>query len=168
MTIRLAVPSDYPTVSDLTLEAYLPALKHGEDDPYRATLADAAGRAEAAELLVATRDGRTVGTIALCRPGSEYAEIAHADELEVRMLAIDPSVQRAGIGSALMQHVHDTAAAEGYAGVVLSVIDTNERAAAFYHSLGYARVPERDWEPVPDVFLQVWTRPVGPVSAPSD
>lgn len=168
MTIRRATPADYATVSALTLDAYLPALRHGEDDPYRATLADAAGRAEAAELMVATRDGRTVGTIALCRPGTEYAEIARPDELEVRMLAIAPAAQRAGIGSSLMRHVHDTAAAEGYSVVVLSVIDTNERAAAFYRTLGYARVPERDWEPVPDVLLQVWTRPVGPASAPSD
>ena len=168
MTIRRATPADYATVSALTLAAYLPALKHGENDPYRTTLSDAAGRAEAAELIVATRDGRTVGTIALCRPGSAYAEIARSDELEVRMLAIDPTVQRAGIGALLMRHVHDTAAAEGYPAVVLSVIDTNVRAAAFYRSLGYVRVPERDWEPVPDVFLQVWTRPVGAASAPLD
>lgn len=146
----------------LTLDAYLPALKFGEDDPYRETLADAAGRAESAELLVAVQDQHLVGTITLCRPGTPYAEIASPDELEVRMLAVAPTAQRSGVGAALMAHAHTTAAAEGLAAVVLSVVDTNEQAAAFYRSLGYQRVPARDWTPVPHVRLLVSRRPVRP------
>jgi hypothetical protein len=54
-----------------------------------------------------------------------------------------------------MTHAHATAAAEGYVAVVLSVIDTNEQAAAFYRALGYERAPDRDWTPVPHVLLLV-------------
>jgi ribosomal protein S18 acetylase RimI-like enzyme len=52
------------------------------------------------------------------------------------------------------------AEAEHTAAVVLSVIDTNTRAASFYQQLGYQRLPERDWVPVPDVTLEVWIRQV--------
>lgn len=160
--IRAARPEDLSRITALTLAAYLPALKYGDDDPYRATLADSAGRANDAELLVAVRDDVVVGTITLCRPGTPYAEIASADELEVRMLAVDPTVQRSGVGIALMAHARATAATEGYAAVVLSVIDCNERAASFYRALGYERVPDRDWKPVPHVLLLVSRCPVSP------
>jgi ribosomal protein S18 acetylase RimI-like enzyme len=158
--IRAARPEDHSRIVALTLAAYLPALRHGAEDPYRDTLADSAGRARDAELLVAVLDHRVVGTITLCRPGTPYAEIASPDELEVRMLAVDPTVQRSGVGAALMAHAHATAATEGYAAVVLSVIDTNAPAAAFYRALEYERVPDRDWTPVPHVLLQVSRRPV--------
>jgi ribosomal protein S18 acetylase RimI-like enzyme len=60
-----------------------------------------------------------------------------------------------------MTEVHDVASAEGFLAVVLSVVETNARAAAFYARLGYQRQPERDWQPVPDVTLQVWRRSLG-------
>ena len=59
-----------------------------------------------------------------------------------------------------MAHAHASAATEGYDAVVLSVIDTNEEAAAFYRALGYERVPDRDWTPVPHVLLLVSRHPV--------
>jgi ribosomal protein S18 acetylase RimI-like enzyme len=155
LLVRRATPADYVAVAELTLAAYLPALKFGADDPYRDTLADSAGRAASAELLVAEQDGNLVGTVTLCRPGTPYAEIAGPDELEVRMLAVAPAAQRSGIGATLMAHAHEAAAREGLDAVVLSVVDTNERAAAFYRSLGYRRDPARDWTPVPHVLLQV-------------
>jgi ribosomal protein S18 acetylase RimI-like enzyme len=161
-SIRPARPDELEAIGRLTVAAYLPTLALDEDDRYRATLADAAGRATAAELLVAADDSRIVGTVALCRPGTPYAEVATSDELEVRMLAIAPTAQRAGVGSALMQHVHAVADQEGFTGIVLSVVDTNVRAAAFYRSLGYERQPQRDWTPVPHVHLLVWRRSTGP------
>lgn len=145
-------------MGELTVAAYLPGLTFGADDPYRATLEDAAGRASAAELLVALLADDVVGTTTLCRPGTPLAEVAHRRELEVRMLAVDPAAQRTGVGSALMAHALTVAEREGFTAVVLSVVDDNERAAAFYRSLGYHRRPDRDWTPVPHVRLHVWQR----------
>ncbi len=45
--------------------------------------------------------------------------------------------------------------------MVISVIDTNERAINFYTRLGYARLPERDWSPTrtgiatPDTSIRI-------------
>jgi hypothetical protein len=41
--------------------------------------------------------------------------------------------------------------------VVISVVRGNEGAEQLYRRLGFVREPDRDWEPVPGVFLQVST-----------
>ena len=158
LTIRPALTGEYQAIGQLTAHAYAPVLSFGTTDPYVSTLQDAAGRAEKAELWAAVSQGQLAGTVTVCRPGGPYAEIASSCELEVRMLAVDPAHQRTGMGAALMSAVHTTAAAEGFVAVVLSVIDSNTRAQAFYSSLGYERDPERDWQPLPNVTLQVWRR----------
>lgn len=150
--IRVAAPSEYEQIGELTAAAYADVLTAGNDDPYRSVLLDAAGRARSGELVVAIdRRDAILGTVTVGRPGTAMAEIAHPYELEVRMLAVAPSYEGRGIGRALMQYVHDTAAAESLPKVVLSVIATNTRALDFYRSLGYARMPERDWLPRPDM-----------------
>jgi ribosomal protein S18 acetylase RimI-like enzyme len=151
-------------VGSLTVTAYAPVLRFGESDPYTESLADAAGRAAEGDLLVALVGDDIVGTVTVGRPGTSYAEVAGDDELEVRMLAVAPTAQRLGIGRALMTEVLSMAEVEGVAAIVLSVIDTNTGAAAFYRSLGYQRLPERDWVPVPHVNLEVWIRQVVPRS----
>jgi ribosomal protein S18 acetylase RimI-like enzyme len=161
LTIRRALPDEYAAIGTLTVNAYAPVLTFGDDDPYRQTLADAPGRATAAELWAATTAGRLVGTVTVCRPGSPYAEIAAPDELEVRMLAVAPEAQGQGIGVQLMQRVHDTAQKERFAAVVLSAVESNAGAVEFYTALGYTHNPDRDWTPVPTITLQVWRRPLG-------
>ncbi len=161
LTIRRALSGEYEAIGQLTADAYAPVLTFGDTDPYLSTLQDAVGRAEKAELWAAVSTGQLVGTVTVCRPGGPYAEIASPGELEVRMLAVAPTRQRSGVGQALMSAVHGTAVTEGFRWVVLSVIETNERARAFYASLGYERRPERDWHPLPDLTLQVWQKDLG-------
>lgn len=160
LTIRRALPHEYASIGALTVDAYAPVLTFGAADPYRQTLSDAAGRAAAAELWSATSGDQLVGTVTVCRPGSRYAEIAAPDELEVRMLAVGPAAQGQGVGVELMERVHDTARTENFAAVVLSVVESNLNAVAFYTALGYTRALDRDWVPVPDITLQVWRWPV--------
>jgi GNAT superfamily N-acetyltransferase len=162
LTIRPALPHEYTAIGLLTADAYAPVLTFGSADPYREVLQDAAGRATAAELWAALADERLVGTVTVCRPGTPYAEIASAGELEVRMLAVSPRAQGSRVGATLMSAVHDLALREGFDAVVLSVVETNTPAATFYSRLGYTRSPDRDWTPVPNITLQVWRRRVEP------
>ncbi|MCZ3389176.1 MAG: GNAT family N-acetyltransferase [Actinomycetia bacterium] len=160
LNICRALPDEYASIGALTVDAYAPVLTFGDADPYRQTLMDAAGRAAAAELWSATSGDQLVGTVTVCRPSSRYAEIAALDELEVRMLAVAPAAQGRGVGVALMERIHETARTEQFAAVVLSVVESNVSAVAFYTALGYTRARDRDWEPVPDITLQVWRWPV--------
>lgn len=141
----------------LTVRAYV---RHGglhPDDGYARVLADAADRAQRAELYVAELDGRVVGTVTVAEHGRPYAEVSSPEELEFRMLAVDPEVGGRGIGTQLVRFVVAEARRRGRARVVISVVRGNEGAEQLYRRLGFVREPERDWEPVPGVFLQVST-----------
>ena len=129
-----------------------------------AVLLDAESRADDAELLVAVNDGDDIiGTVTVCRPGNDLADIARPGEIEVRMLAVADHFAHQGVGSLLMEHVHERARNEHFEAVVLSVIATNTAAIRFYRRLGYRPEPERDWLPRADMdaMLEVFIRPTG-------
>lgn len=154
LLIRTAEPTEFASIGRLSAYAYASVLKFG--DPYIQTLTDARGRAAVAELWVAIAHEQIVGTVTLCRPGSSFAQVATSDELEVRMLAITSLARGQGIGARIMAAAQQTAHVEGLSAVVLSVVESNVDAAGFYEHIGYTRVPERDWQPVPDITLQTW------------
>ena len=70
---------------------------------YDPVLRDVAGRAEAAEVLVAADDAALLGTVTLVLDGGPMREISEGDEGEFRMLAVDPAAQGRGAGAALVE-----------------------------------------------------------------
>jgi GNAT superfamily N-acetyltransferase len=149
--IRPAAPAEYAAVGELCVVAYAPYLDGDAD--YMATLRDAAGRAAAAELLVAAEDGRLLGTVTFVPDGGPLGEIATPEEAEFRMLAVDPSAQGRGVGLALTQRVLEESRRRGKAGVVCSSLAEMRAAHRIYERLGFRRAPARDWSPVPGVDL---------------
>lgn len=156
VTVRPARPEEFELIGELSVQAYVGGGVIPHDHTYVPHLRNVARRAEGAELLVAV-DGEdaVLGTVTVARPGSPAAEIARAGELEFRMLATAPGARGRGIGELLTRAVIDRARELGLACVVLSVADDNARAARLYQRLGFQREPERDWAPVPDVWLLV-------------
>src|SRR3954451_7580643 len=120
---------------------------------YRAVLRDVARRASAAELLVATEDGRVLGTVTLVADRGAVGEIAGPDEAEFRMLAVDPAAQGRGVGAALLRRVVDETRARGKARIVCSSLPEMRAAHRVYERAGFRRAPARDWSPVDDVRL---------------
>jgi ribosomal protein S18 acetylase RimI-like enzyme len=156
LTIRPARPDELKAVGELTLDAYVADgyFQEGVARPYRAHLADAVSRAEQAELLVAVdADNSLLGTVTIALPGTPYAEVSREGELEFRMLAVDPLARNRGVGGALIQAVLDRARELGFPRVVLCSQDTMVGVQGIYQKLGFRRMPERDWEPLPDVKL---------------
>jgi ribosomal protein S18 acetylase RimI-like enzyme len=159
LLLRRALAHEVGPVGELTLTSYLdgPAL-HDANGSYAASLRDAGPRAEEAELLVAVEADRPdalLATVTVCRFGTPWAEIARPAELELRMLAVAPEQRRRGLARAMMAELRARAAAEGLV-LVVSVIDDNGPAHAFYRALGFRRQPDRDWLPEPDARLQVY------------
>ncbi|WP_255450185.1 GNAT family N-acetyltransferase [Skermania sp. ID1734] len=155
VTVRTARSEDGAAIGQLITDVYVGGGFIPANQPYAATLADTAARAAAAEILVAELDGAIVGTVTIARPGSAYAPLARPDELEFRMLAVDTSVRGGGIGTMLVRRVLEVARSESYAAVVISTMETMVDAQRLYRKLGFARVPERDWDVVPGVRLPV-------------
>lgn len=157
ITIRPIRAGDYEDVRRITRGAYLEAGYFADEShPYVAVLADIEHRARHAEVWVAERDGVVVGSVALTFAGQRYTDIAIEGELEFRMLAVDPAVQRGGVGRAMVERIIEHARTlPGIEAVSLTSGSDMAPAHRLYESMGFVRVPERDWE-VPDEDILLW------------
>ena len=150
--IRPVRDHEHDRVAELTVAAYA---QLGLDvGPYRDELVDVAGRAAAAEVLVAVRDSQIVGAVTYVPDrDNAYAEFDDADGAGIRMLAVDPAAQRAGVGAALVDACIVRAIATRRGRIVLHSTAEMTSAQSLYRRLGFQRAPDRDWRPQPDVEL---------------
>jgi ribosomal protein S18 acetylase RimI-like enzyme len=153
-TVEPAVPADFPAIAELTVGVYL-----GEglaSEGYAPQLADVEGRAAKAELLVVRDGSALVGSVALVLAG-DFGEVTESeDEASFRMLAVSPSVRGGGVGDLLVRTCLDRSRAAGKRRVVISTDPRMAAAHRVYERLGFRRLPERDWSPVPGVDLLVY------------
>ncbi|WP_245192407.1 GNAT family N-acetyltransferase [Arthrobacter pigmenti] len=155
--MRRVTETDYDDVRRITRDAYVGA-GYFEDPnhPYVQVLTDVEHRAAHAEVWVAELGGAVVGSVAITFEGQRYTDIAIAGELEFRMLAVDPAVQRGGIGRRMVEWIIGYARTlEGIDAVSLTSGSNMVRAHGLYESLGFERVPSRDWW-VPDEDIHLW------------
>jgi GNAT superfamily N-acetyltransferase len=146
LSFRLAREDDFDAVRRITLDAYLAAGHFDETHPYVRVLGDVERRAAFAEVWLAELDGRATGAVMLTAAGQPYTEVAGERELEFRMLAVDPPAQGLGVGRAMVAWILDHARAlDDVDAVVLTSAAYMVQAHRLYRSLGFERVPHRDW-----------------------
>jgi GNAT superfamily N-acetyltransferase len=158
LVFRPASPADHSEVRRITRDAYLHAGHFTADHPYMSVLDNVEHRAEHAEVWVAEASGAVVAAVTLTFAGQPYSEVAIENELEFRMLAVDPAVQGGGVGRAVVRQVIDHAQTRpGVNAISITSATFMDRAHALYESLGFQRVPARDWYvPGEDVLLWVF------------
>ncbi|MFF5927510.1 GNAT family N-acetyltransferase [Streptomyces hydrogenans] len=151
--IRDVRPEEHEEVGELTARAYLDDghLTFGEDDDYLPVMKDVARRAVEAEVLVAVDAGGTLlGAVTFTAGGGTWADIARPGEAEFRLLAVARAARGRGVGEALVRACVDRAhTLDGCARLVLSTQDRMTTAHRIYRRIGFTRLPERDWSPVP-------------------
>ena len=157
MELRRAGADELARIGEITVAAYQ-EFTLGPDDPYVARLRDAAGRDRDSELWVAVDDADILGSVSYCPPGSPWREIAREHEGEFRMLAVAPVAQGRGVGTALARWCDERARGHGATDMVLSSLPGMASAHTVYSHLGYARAPDRDWDPVPGVHLIAFSK----------
>lgn len=136
MNIRLATRDDVPAVLGLYASS-------GVDGPASAQQVAAALQhwdrlqAAGAQVFVAEREGRALGTITLYI----LPLLAHAlaPEALVEDVAVDAAAQGQGVGRALMHHAMTVAREHGCYKLALTSNIRREAAHAFYDSLGFER-----------------------------
>jgi ribosomal protein S18 acetylase RimI-like enzyme len=156
LSVESARPEDYDRIAELTVGVY----QQGglAPDDYVPELADVAGRAPRADLLMARDAGRIVGSVALVLAG-DFGEVTTSDEeAAFRMLVVDPEMQGRGIGELLVTSCLDRARAAGKRRMVISTDPRMTAAHRLYERLGFSRLPERDWSPLPGIHLLVYAR----------
>ncbi len=155
IVIRQAEPGEYVRLGEITAQAYLQdgLLDFGESDPYLDELRNVAGRAAAADVLVATVGDQVLGGVTFVASGGPMADIACSGEAEIRMLAVERAARGRGTGEALVRACIDRArATEGCVRIVLSTQRSMHSAHRVYERLGFVRTPGRDWNPLPDLL----------------
>lgn len=164
--IREARPEEYAAAGQVTLAAYQRDGLLGDADDYAETLLDTKRRAVEASLMVAVDEavpqtgGAVLGTVTYCPAGSTYQELSGPGEGEFRMLAVAPAARGRGVGELLVRTMLGRARADGHHAVVLSTTTVGHRSHRLYERLGFGRVPDRDWSPVPGVTLLAYRREI--------
>jgi ribosomal protein S18 acetylase RimI-like enzyme len=159
LSVESARPEDFPRIADLTVGVYV----HGglASDAYTPELADVAGRADRSELLVVRdSEGRVVGSVALVLSGDFGQVTSSDDEAAFRMLVVDPEARGQGVGELLVRSCLDRAQAAGKRRMVLGTDPRMTAAHRLYERLGFSRLPDRDWSPMPGIDLLVYARDV--------
>ena len=144
MEIRDVAPDEHARVGELTVAAYaaLPVdhMWGGYDDEIRAV----AERLDRAEVLVAVLDGTVVGAVTYTSdPESPWLEWNEPGEAQIRLLAVDTTVQGRGIGEALVNACIERARLQGMT-ILLHTTDHMPTAQRLYARMGFTRRPERD------------------------
>lgn len=160
LLIDVASAADYERIGELTVDAYVQAGHF--DDPHHEYLnfvRQVSRRDEYCDLLVARKNGRLIASMTLVQYGNEYADIALPGELEIRMLSVDPHVQRTGAGKAMVLAAIGFARQQNDVHTVSLTTGGHWVAArSFYESLGFRHQSERDWVvPDSDIRLVVYT-----------
>lgn len=127
----------------------------GFTEPPRAEslFAPTAVRARGQLLHARNAAGELLGIVILVRPDSGGRRFAQPDECELHLLATLPTARRSGVGTALVKAALATARSEGYRRAILWTQPPMLSAQRLYQSVGFVRVPERDFTQADQVFL---------------
>jgi GNAT superfamily N-acetyltransferase len=140
--VRPVRPEDYEAAGAVTALAYREFMPpDGDWGGYEKRLADVAGRATRALVLVAELDGTIAGTATLeldhrINPDSEQPPL-EADEAHLRMLGVHPDHRKRGIGHLLVDACIEHARARGKRRLTLDTTERMVGARAMYEGMGF-------------------------------
>jgi len=108
------------------------------------------------EQIVAERDGVLVGAVLLYPAGGVIVTSGGTPLRwpEVRLLAVSPDARGAGVGQALMDECVRRARRAGANALTLHTTDMMDVAMRLYERMGFARAPELDFRPAPQVTVK--------------
>lgn len=122
-----------------TIHALLTELAAFEQGSVHATAADlerdAFGPKPLFEALLAERDGSAVGMLTFL---SLYSSWRGRPALMIHDLFVQEAARGTGAGKALIAHLSEIARERGCCRIDVNVLDWNDKARAFYASLGFA------------------------------
>ncbi|HEX8099787.1 MAG TPA: GNAT family N-acetyltransferase [Actinomycetota bacterium] len=165
MEIREVQPDEYAEAGRTTAAAYRefvpPNVSSGWIE-YLDEIADIAGRVDRTVVLIAVEDGRILGsaTIEMDQTIGDDDRELPPDEAALRMLGVDPTARRGGVGRALVEACLEAARAKGKRRFRLRTTSRMTAAHRLYESMGFQRDPALDMS-FPDVELIGYSMDLG-------
>jgi N-acetylglutamate synthase-like GNAT family acetyltransferase len=128
------------------------AWKHYQED-----IVDVCSRLDESDLIVAERDGRLVGCVTLYLDAERAMPgVWLADSAVIRLLAVHPAYRNRGIGRALMEECISRCRQANIKVIGLHTTEIMDIARQMYERMGFARVPESDFHPAPNVTVMAY------------
>jgi len=160
--IRTATEADRSAIQEISVAAYIQYAENMPNyiwDEYKEDiLKTTANVGMPAEQIVAEMHGTIVGSVLIFPEGSvmgeEDQEVVKRKWPEIRLLAVAPAARGKGIGAALTQECIRRARESGVSTITLHTLDMMPVAMRMYEKLGFVRMPELDFYPVPDVVIK--------------
>lgn len=165
LSIREARDDELDSVASLLVDAYAEYAARMSPDAWASfaqEIGNVRGRTLEADVIVAERQGRLVGSVTLF---SHHRGVA-SGTVGVRLLAVPPGERGTGVGRALMDYAIERARNEGQERVVLTVSQEMESARDLYEKLGFVREPSLDHEPAPGLRLEGYALELSQPAAP--
>ena len=151
----LAARDSLDGITDLLHRAYAPLAALGMNfTAATQTVEVTRKRAAEGQCLVAELAGKVVGTVTVSGPYDlEYAPWAQGvpwfidrDTAHFHQFAVDPGLQRQGVGRRLVAGCEAWAREQGYIRIALDTAAPASELRALYRRLGYAEVGQVQWE----------------------
>lgn len=142
LAITLAQPDDAAHLAELLRAAYAAHAAAGLNfSAATATEEQVRERLKRHEVYVLRRNDRITGTITLRTKQDEQGVAAY-----VNALAIDPDVQRSGLGGAMLEHAEREAVRRGLTRMRLDTAKPAVQLIRWYERRGYRVVDEVHWQ----------------------
>lgn len=163
MVIREVREDEAGAAGEVVLAAYraLEGSPPVDENGYAEELREVARRSRQAVVLVAVEESVLGCVTYVPEETSPMAEDLRPGEAGLRMLAVAPSAQGRGVGRALVEACVERARQDGKERLFLHSGEWMRAAHRLYESLGFRRVPERDWAPAPDIPLMAYALELG-------
>jgi len=151
----LAARDSLAALTSLLHRAYAPLAVRGMNlGAATRTMAETERRAAQGQCFVAEQRGRVVGTVTVCGPfdlddapwTEDVPHFRDRDTAHFHQFAVDPGLQKQGIGRRLVSACEDWARARNYRRVALNTAEPAVELRALYRRLGFVEVAHVQWE----------------------
>ncbi len=158
MKIRKALSYEVEMIREQRMKAYkehAQSIPEGHWEALRKAISSDADEQNGVDLLVAELDGKVVGSVALFPAKSDtYKGLADLlDYPEIRMLAVTPQSRCKGVAEALIKECIRRTKANGSEYIGLHTADFMKTAMRLYERIGFARIPQFDFQPADDGII---------------
>jgi ribosomal protein S18 acetylase RimI-like enzyme len=124
---------------------------------YEEEIRDVRGRLDHATLIVAADAGRIVGAVTYYADATKEGHVAWpVSWANFRLLAVHPDARGRGIGRLLTEECIVRARTAGRAAVGLHTTELMQVARAMYERMGFVRIPELDFFPLPTFHVMAY------------